>query len=139
MIIGIASSAERGDQARHADEADIAYGLDDRDVVLSPVFLHLNLDRAFPFFLRVSKPLVKPGVIWTGILHGPGIRRTVYLHVENYALAEFRTAGAHRPQQIDHTLARLAEYFGCQPGVVVCTSIVFLRLSNQPHVFLLSF
>lgn len=62
-MVDTASSAERGDQARHADEANIAYNLDDRDVVLSPVLLHFDFDRAFPSLFRVPKPLMESRIV----------------------------------------------------------------------------
>src|SRR5215472_2316099 len=60
-----ASSAERAGRAHSADEADTAFRLrsDHRDVGLSHVLFHCYLDRAFPFLLRVPKPLMESGIV----------------------------------------------------------------------------
>jgi len=73
---------------------------------------------------------MQSGVVAAGVFNGPRKHRTVYFHVENDAFAELRIAGAHRSQHIDRALARLAEYFWRQPGVVVSTAVVVLGFSN---------
>lgn len=52
--------AGRTPQTRRASRSS---RLDDRDVLLPHVFLHFDLDRAFPFLLRISKLLVEPGIV----------------------------------------------------------------------------
>jgi len=65
------SSTERVDPTHSADEADIAFDSDDRDILLSHVLFHFDLDRPFPFVLRVPKPLMEFGIVPAGVFNGP--------------------------------------------------------------------